>query len=349
MTYARPMFTCPRARLLMLLVPLLALPACSMHAGLGIGSPSSAARLPEAIVELHHPSRQVSTGLQISPLSEYPTLMIRGGDTAGRFLLDTGGAGAMIVTDAFLQRAGGGRVPTSANINGSHYPMGVIPQLEIGDGLVIRNAACIVNDLAQMQQVCGGVAIDGVLTMGPLQGLELDIDVPNRVAHFRPAHLPQRPATTTELKRPSSHAGETRPYATLRVGDADIPALLDTGNYTAIDIPAHLFSAARTALGHGRASYGAAGFNSKASVTERGLVQRITLGPIILTNTQVHVIPHADVTEAVLGIAVLKHYRLIYNTHTRTTLLVGPNELSDAAPSAEVVQLVEEICRDRVH
>lgn len=323
---------------------------CTLDMRIGTGSTAmQATTLPEPTIELRHPSRVVSAGLQISPLSLYPTLMVRTSDTAGRFILDTGGAGALIVTERFLKQAGGRRLAnTSTTINGTRYPLAVIPHLEIGDGLILRNATCIISDLDQMRRVCGDIAIDGVLTVGLLQGLELDIDLPNRVAHFRPAHLREQVAGAVELSRPASHAADPRPYAIVRVNGVNVPTLLDTGNYAAIDIPRSLFEPLGVALSQPRDSFGAAGFNSRPAVTQRGTLETIDLGDIALRDAEVHVIPHDEVTEAVIGIAVLQHYRIIYNTHTRTTLLIGAKELTAPAPSPQVVQLVETICRERL-
>ncbi len=338
------------ARLAVLSLVCVVTAGCSLGVRIGTGSNASAAsRLPEPMIELRHPSRIVSTGLQISPMSQYPTLMVQSGSVSGRFILDTGGAGALIVTDTFLKAAGGKRIRNaSANVNGTRYPLAVIPRLHIGDGLVLRDATCIVSNLDQMRQVCGGITIDGVLAIGMLQGLELDIDLPNRVAHFRPAHLREQPDGAVELRRPASHAGDPRPYAMVRIGDRDIPTLLDTGNYAAIDIPRSLFDPAGIALVDPRDSYGAAGFNSRPSVTQRGTLPMMMMAGITLHDAEAHIIPHDDVTEAVMGIAVLRHYRLIYNTHTRTTLLIGPAQMTGSAPGSEVVELVEEICRQRL-
>jgi len=301
-------------------------------------------RLPETIIELHHPSRQVAVGLQVSPLSGYPTLLVRSGNAHGRFILDTGGAGALIVSESFLKHAGGKPLAgTVANVNGTTFPLAIIPQMEIGDGLVLRNVACIVGDLSQMQKVCGNLRIDGILTLGALQGLELDIHLPQRVVHFRPALQTEQPPDAILLERPSSHRTDARPFAVMRIGETALPTLLDTGNYTGIDIPAHLLTGQK--LIDARDSYGSAGFHSRAARTQRGRIEHMRLDGIALHHTAAQIIPHTEVSEAVLGIAVLQHYRIIYNTRSRTTLLLGPTELHDAGPNDEVVQLVEDICR----
>jgi hypothetical protein len=331
------------------------LAGCSFSLQLGSSADTSHARsisakaLSEAIVELDHPSGQVSTGLQISPLSGYPTVIVRSRGAAGRFVLDTGGAGTLIVTQAFLSEVGGKRVRNrQAVINGTRFAVAIIPKLTVGDRLILRNAPAIISELDQMRQVCGDVAIDGVLTGGMLKDLEIDIDMPNRVAHFRPAHMRQVPANAIPLRRPVGRSGDPRPFAIIRIGEADVPALLDTGNYVGIDIPEHLFAETGVTLDDARDSFGGAGFSSRPARTQRGRIAEMALGDITLTDTEAHVIPHADVTEAIIGTAVLRHFRLIHNGHTRTTLLVGPNEIDHASADPDVITLVERICREHV-
>ncbi len=292
----------------------------------------------------HPPGTTDSGGVTIGvlPHTAYPTVEVRFGRSIGTFVLDTGGRDVAIVETTYLRESDRrSRAGRTVKVGRSRYTVRRLTGLTLAGRIALQPTDAIVTELDNLRGLVGN-NVHGWLTLAALEDKLLDIDLPNTRAWIGVPTSTKRPATTAPtLPRPTSHAHDPRPFVQLRIGDAVLPALIDTGSYDAIVLPRHLFDTTNSTLHNARQSFGEAGFGSIVAASQRGRVANASIGPIELRDVAVHVVPHSRPNYAVIGIPVLRHFRIIYNVPKRELRLIGPRRVVGATPNAKVVAYLE--------
>jgi hypothetical protein len=192
--------------------------------------------------------------------------------------------------------------------------------------------------------------IGGLLPLSLFKGRQVDIDLPNRRLHLRPSGSPLPPDAHRVESGQRDQDASPRPF--LKLGGESIPVLLDTGTY-GFELPAMFLNTQQVQLQNPKSSMVGRG---RIYPAERGILSEIQLGPLAIRGSQVTAIHYeqrkpivSDSGEpprpqAVIGMSVLKHWRLIYDA--QALAISGPAVLEGAAPDPREAELEESLCRE---
>lgn len=279
--------------------------------------------------------------------ANYPVVTVYGNRTSGRMIFDTGGNGTILITMPFLFRLGDNvSQPRIVQIGNQQQQLYGVSGLSLGPTMGLGDMPAIMTGLEGISLVCGDRPLDGVLTVTGLSNLDVDADLPNAVLRLRPANdstdFGAGVKDAIKVDRPIGRGQDDRPFAVLKLGTRDVPALMDTGSYDAFTIPEQFLVNSGITLENERSSVGTGGFNTPPQRSRRGTIPVLKLGPITVRNAQVNVVPH-NMPEVVVGAPVVNHYRMLFNMRTRNLYLAGPRELESPAVHPDVLKRVEGI------
>lgn len=285
--------------------------------------------------------------LEYLPPSNYPVVTVYGNRTSGRMIFDTGGNGTILITMPFLFRLGDNvSQPRILHVGNQQQQLYGISGLSLGPAMGLGDVPAIMTGLEGISLVCGDKPLDGVLTVTGLSNLDLDCDMPNAALRLRPASdasdFGASVKDAMKIERPIGRGQDDRPFAVLKIGTRDVPALMDTGSYDAFTIPEQFLVNSGVTLENERSSVGTGGFNTAPQRSRRGTIPVLKLGPITVRNAQVNVVPH-NMPEVVVGAPVVNRYRMLFNMRTRNLYVVGPSELESPAVHPDVLKRVEGI------
>jgi hypothetical protein len=284
-----------------------------------------------------------------APVTGYPLLSVRVNGHPARFAFDTGGGRAILVSPLLVQSAELAVDPSAeARLNGRAYPSARILSLNAdGLGEVLRDESAAVVSLDTFSQICGE-RVDGVIgaaAFAKRSGGSFEVDFPWQRLRLgtRP---PARHDVAISMPAATDPQSQGRPVAWLQVGEVRVPAVIDSCEYEAVQLPERVLAEAGVMLHDPRSSVGSSGFGGAAQASRRGRVSEMRLGGIIIRDAEVQVVPSGEPTgveKAVIGTAILRHYRVSFDASSGTVKFVGPLELRSPAPDAQVVQAAERI------
>ncbi len=308
---------------------------------------------PQTLILFPDHANEATTHFEIAKGCGYPVINVYAGDQGGHYLFDTGGQGSDYISEQFRIMIHAPLIAnTTVQIDSMSFPAAVVPQLRVGDrtGIEVRDVASAVLPLDPGSKLCN-LRIDGVFSASTFDSFEYDIDYQSKRIRFRLPSNAVRPPGSLEMPIPAITGDEHRPFTLLYLGSCTVPALLDTCNYDALTISDSWLRQAGVSLRNPHDSFGSSGSVAGAPLhTQRGAIEQMFLGPIKLRNISVQVYPDIDHSyrRAVIGAAVLCHYRMIFNHAKGTLLLVGPKEVSDAAPDRGTLETDENRIRQSI-
>jgi hypothetical protein len=315
--------------------------------------------MPAALVLEPTEEAETTAELRLAPISNYPLIRVNLGKTQVDFVLDTGASidpTHAVFIDANLAYALGyrkGRRDTNGNI------WIVLPELSFGKPkATYRQVWASCQNLSDMSRACGGRPIAGLLPLSLFTGRQVDLDLPARRLHLRPAGSPMPAgARPLAIERRSDDASF---YASLNVNGQTFPALLDTGTYD-FEIPARFLDDQQVRLHDARPSLVGRGGIFPA---QRGILPEIRLEPdVMIRDAEVAMIyaePHGAIVArakdppqpppapppfAVIGMSVLRDWRLIYDAMSVPPMMIIGSDPQGARPDPRAVQIEEELCR----
>jgi protein-tyrosine phosphatase len=293
------------------------------------------------------------TGAKIAfepaPISGYPLFNARVNGRPARFAFDTGGGRAILVSQALVEAAKlAVDSGAEARLNGRAYPSAQIRSLNVeGQGDVVREVSAAVVSLETFSQLCGE-RVDGIIGAEAFangSGGSFEIDFPRHRLRLgtRPPGggdevIPMSPVPDPQAQR--------RPFVWLQVGEARVPAVIDSCEYEAVQLPERFLAQSGAALGDARASVGSSGFGGAIRTSRRGRLTEMRLGGVVIRDAEVQVVPSTEPTvgeKAVVGQAIVRHYRVAFDASTGSVTFFGPRELKSPVPDARTVQAAERL------
>jgi hypothetical protein len=283
-----------------------------------------------------------------APITGYPLIRTRVNGHPARFAFDTGGGRAIIVSPSFVKSAGlAVERSAESRVNGRAYPSARIRSLNVDNlGQILHDESAAVVSLEAFSEVCGE-RVDGIVgavAFAKRSGGSFEIDFPRRRLCFGncKAGSSDVPASIPAAPDPQRQG---RPFVWLQFGKTRVPAIIDSCEYEAVQVPEPLLAASRISLNDSRPSVGSGGFSGEVHSSRRGRIPEIRLGDVVIRDAQVQLVPGSGgaAEKAVIGTAVLRHYRLAFDARAATVILFGPRELVSPAPDRRAVETAEGI------
>jgi hypothetical protein len=285
-----------------------------------------------------------------APITVYPLFNARVNGHPARFAFDTGGGRAILVSPALVKLARLAVDPAAeARLNGRTYPSARLRGLNVdGLGDVVRDESAAVVSLDAFSRVCGE-RVDGIIGAAALakgSGGSFEIDFPRRRLRLG---TPSSAANDVALPVPAAPdpQSQRRPFVWLQLGKARVPAVIDSCELEAVQLPERCITTSGVALNDARSTLGSSGFGGAAQASRRGRLPEMRLGEIVIHDAEVLVVPSADsapaVEKAVIGMAILRDYRIAFDASAGTVTFFGPRALKSPAPTGRAVRTAEGI------
>jgi hypothetical protein len=289
-------------------------------------------------------------GFEPAPITVYPLFNARVNGHPARFAFDTGGGRAILVSPALVKLA---RLPVDraveARLNGRAYPSARLRGLNVdGLGDVVRDESAAVVALDAVSLVCGE-RVDGIIGAAALakgSGGSFEIDFPRRRLRLG---TPSPAANDVSLSVPAAPdpQSQRRPFVWLQLGKARVPAVIDSCELEGVQLPDRCLTTSGVVLNDARSTVGSSGFGGGAQASRRGRLLEMRLGEIVIHDAEVLVLPSADsapaAEKAVIGMAILRDYRIAFDASAGTVTFFGPRALKSPAPTTRAVRTAEGI------
>jgi hypothetical protein len=282
-------------------------------------------------------------------LTGYPLFNACVNGHSARFAFDTGGGRAILVSPALVESAClAVDHAAEARLNGRAYPSARIRSLGVQESVeVVHEESAAVVPLGTFSQICGE-RVDGIIgatAFAKAFGGSFEIDFPRK--RLRLGTRPPRADDVAILMAAAPDpASQRRPFVWLQLGEARVPAVIDSCEYEAVQLPERVLATSGVALNDARPSVGSSGFGGAARASRRGRVPEMQLGEVVIRDAEVQVVPSAEsaaAEKAVIGMAILRYYRVAFDASVGSVTLVGPRELKSPAPDRRVVHAAERI------
>jgi protein-tyrosine phosphatase len=164
---------------------------------------------------------------------------------------------------------------------------------------------------------------------------------------FEPAPISGYPLFNARVNgRPARFAFDTGGGRAILVSQARLPAVIDSCEYEAVQLPERFLAQSGAALGDARASVGSSGFGGAVRTSRRGRLTEMRLGGVVIRDAEVQVVPSTEPTageKAVVGQAIVRHYRVAFDASRGSVTFFGPRELKSPVPDARTVQAAERL------
>jgi hypothetical protein len=140
---------------------------------------------------------------------------------------------------------------------------------------------------------------------------------------------------------------QRRPFVWLQLGKARVPAVIDSCELEGVQLPDRCLTTSGVVLNDARSTVGSSGFGGGAQTSRRGRLLEMRLGEIVIHDAEVLVLPSADsapaAEKAVIGMAILRDYRIAFDASAGTVTFFGPRALKSPAPTTRAVRTAEGI------
>jgi hypothetical protein len=287
-----------------------------------------------------------------APITGYPLIDVQVNGHPSRFAFDTAGGQALIIAPELVIAA---QLPVDpladARVNGKIFPSARLPGISIGTlGEVVGPTSAAVVPLGGFSKMCGQ-RVDGIVGAAALNirsAGAFEIDFPRHrlrlmssssSSHGEPKSVTARLPT---LPDPQTH---DRPFVLLHLGDKRVPAIVDSCEYETVQVPEGVFADSGLELSDARSSVTTSAFGAAPLQGRRGRIKQMSLGDVTIRSAEVQILPASAgaSNRALIGTAILRHYRVSFDPAAGTLTLTGPRELRSPSPSPRAVETAKRL------